>query len=211
MFPDAFGQRPAGRSSNDGADMAVDLYALRSLRCVSILAVLSVTLGAAGCKRETRGFREAPPASMASDVAVSDLHPGGGFPPAPAKTPYELNAYALSEGKRLFAYYNCSGCHANGGGGMGPALIDDEWSYGHEADQIYRTILEGRPNGMPAWRGKIPDYQIWQLAAYVRSMSGLAPKDAAPGRSDHMSGKPAESSTPRLQPKNSGTPPASIQ
>jgi cytochrome c oxidase cbb3-type subunit 3 len=172
---------------------------------------LLIACSCAACQRETRGFREIPPAAMASDVAVSDLHPGGGYPPEPAKSPYELNAYALSEGKRLFSAYNCSGCHANGGGGMGPALIDDQWSYGHEADQIYRSILEGRPNGMPSFRGKIPDYQIWQLAAYVRSMSGLAPKDASPNRSDHMSGKPAESSSPRMIPKNSGLPPASVR
>ena len=55
---------------------------------------------------------------------------------------------------------------------------------------------------MPSFRGKIPDYQIWQIAAYVRSMSGLVPKDVAPNRDDHMSGKPPESSTTRLQPKN---------
>jgi cytochrome c oxidase cbb3-type subunit III len=173
---------------------------------IPLLLVLSLT----ACKREQRQFREIPPAAMADDVAVSDLHPGGGNPPERSITPYEQNAYALNEGKRLFSAYNCSGCHANGGGGMGPALIDDEWSYGHEADQIYRSILEGRPNGMPAWRGKIPDYQIWQLTAYIRSMSGLAPKDVAPNRSDHMSGKPPESSTPRMIPKNAGLPPAAV-
>ena len=175
-----------------------------------IVAALLLVLPLGACKRETRTFRESPPASMASDVAVSDLHPGGGFPPQPAISPYEENAWALSEGKRLFSAYNCSGCHANGGGGMGPALMDDQWSYGHEADQIYRSILEGRPNGMPAWRGKIPDYQIWQLAAYVRSMSGLAPKDAAPSRSDHMTANPPENATPRLTPKNAGEPPAAV-
>jgi cytochrome c oxidase cbb3-type subunit 3 len=171
--------------------------------------ILMVFCGA--CKRETRRFREVPPGSIPDDVAVSDLHVGGGSPSEPARTPYELNAYALSEGKRLYSAYNCTGCHANGGGAIGPALMDDEWTYGHEADQIYRTILEGRPNGMPTFRGKIPNYQIWELAAYVRSMSGLAPKDASPNRGDHMSGKPAESSTPRQQPKNAGLPPGAVQ
>ena len=128
-------------------------------------------------------------------LCCSDLHPGGGSPTTPVHTPYENNAAAVSDGKQLFSAYNCVGCHAHGGGGIGPALRDDEWSYGHEADQIYHSILEGRPNGMPAFRGKIPDYQIWQLAAYVRSLSGLLPKDVAPNRDDHMSGPPAESST----------------
>jgi cytochrome c oxidase cbb3-type subunit 3 len=39
---------------------------------------------------------------------------------------------------------------------------------------------------MPAFAGKIAPEQIWQLAAYVRSMSGEAPKAARPGRDDHL-------------------------
>jgi cytochrome c oxidase cbb3-type subunit 3 len=166
---------------------------------------------ASGCKREQRQFREAPPAVTTHDVQVSDLRPGGGSPTAPVHTPYENNAYAINEGKRLYSAYNCVGCHAHGGGGIGPALRDDQWAYGHEADQIFHTILEGRPNGMPAFRGKIPDAQIWQLAAYVRSMSGLVPKDVAPNRDDHMSGPPPESSTTRQQPKNSSLPPSAVR
>ena len=54
---------------------------------------------------------------------------------------------------------------------MGPSLMDDEWIYGGRLEQIHQTLVEGRPNGMPAWNGKIPDEQLWQLAAYVRSMS----------------------------------------
>jgi cytochrome c oxidase cbb3-type subunit 3 len=178
-------------------------------------ALMSLALGlaatGAACKREQRSFREAPPAVTTHDVVVSELRPGGGSPTAPVHTPYENNAVALSEGKRLYSAYNCVGCHAHGGGGMGPALIDDQWAYGHEADQIYHSILEGRPNGMPSFRGKVPDYQIWELAAYVRSMSGLVPKDVAPNRDDHMSGPAPESSTTRQQPKNSSLPPSAVR
>ena len=39
---------------------------------------------------------------------------------------------------------------------MGPALMDDAWIYGGRLDQIYNSIYQGRPNGMPAWGGKIP-------------------------------------------------------
>ena len=99
---------------------------------------------------------------------------------------YEGNAFHMSEGKRLFRWFNCTGCHANGGGGSGPALMDDKWIYGGEIDEIYLTIVQGRPNGMPAFGGKIPSQQIWQLAAYVRSMGGHGPKSARPGRDDHM-------------------------
>ena len=62
----------------------------------------------------------------------------------------------------------------------GPALMDDHWIYGGRSRTSSQTIREGRPNGMPSFRGKIPDDQIWQIAAYVRSMSGNVPKDAAP-------------------------------
>jgi cytochrome c oxidase cbb3-type subunit 3 len=91
---------------------------------------------------------------------------------------YENNRDAIDAGRGLYAAFNCSGCHAGGGGGFGPALSDDTWLYGGSLENIVATLYEGRPRGMPAWRGKIPDEQMWQLAAYVKSLSkpgGLAP------------------------------------
>ena len=69
---------------------------------------------------------------------------------------------------------------------MGPALMDDKWIYGSDPQNIFATIVQGRPNGMPSFRGKIADFQVAELVAYVRSMSGLAGKEAAPGRNDSM-------------------------
>ena len=106
---------------------------------------------------------------------------------------YQKNAYQLAQGKTLFKQMNCSGCHANGGGGMGPALIDDQWIYGSSIENIVATIREGRPNGMPSFRGKITDDQIWQIAAYVVAMGGNVSSAAAPQRDDAMSNLPAES------------------
>jgi len=126
---------------------------------------------ACACEREQRQF-QIPPA-MSS--AFKPLHANN-----------ERNAYALSQGKTLFRWFNCNGCHSAGGGGMGPALMDDEWLYGSSPDEIYKSIMEGRPNGMPAFRGRIAEDQAWQLVAYVRSMSGWARKDAAPGRTDSL-------------------------
>jgi cytochrome c oxidase cbb3-type subunit 3 len=123
------------------------------------------------CEREQRQF-QIPPA-MSSTMK-------------PLGTNNERNAYALSQGKTLFRWFNCNGCHSAGGGGMGPALMDDKWLYGSSPQDIYNTIMEGRPNGMPSFRGRISEDQAWQLVAYVRSMSGLARKDAAPGRSDAL-------------------------
>jgi cytochrome c oxidase cbb3-type subunit 3 len=107
-------------------------------------------------------------------VPVSGLIPAGGSVPSDINRralPYYDNAQAVATGKLLYNQFNCVGCHFNGGGGIGPALMDDVWIYGGRLDQIYDSIYQGRPNGMPAWRGKITDEQMWQIAAYVRSMS----------------------------------------
>ena len=177
------------------------------LRPWALLCALAC-LASLSCEREERTFRTQPPsADPVQAVAVSSLFPGATPTTGPVSNDYEKNAYALAEGKRLFSQYNCVGCHANGGGGMGPALMDDEWLYGYEPQQVYASILQGRPNGMPAFMGKVPDHQIWELAAYVRSMSGLVPPAAAPGRNDDIQGPPPENSvdTPK-PPKNTRIP-----
>jgi cytochrome c oxidase cbb3-type subunit 3 len=87
--------------------------------------------------------------------------------------PYINSRHAINEGKRLYSWFNCVGCHANGGGGMGPPLIDATWIYGSTPANIYSSIMEGRPNGMPAFYGKIPEQEAWKIVAYVRSLGGL--------------------------------------
>jgi cytochrome c oxidase cbb3-type subunit 3 len=71
---------------------------------------------------------------------------------------------------------------------------------------IYQTIHDGRPNGMPAFGGRITEEEIWQLVAYVRSLAGLGSQDAAPNRDDAMLGHPPESQLDQQIPKK--TPPA---
>jgi cytochrome c oxidase cbb3-type subunit III len=77
---------------------------------------------------------------------------------------------------------------------MGPPLMDARWLYGSEPRDVFTTITKGRPNGMPSFEKKIPAYQIWQLVAYVRSLSGLTSQNAAPGREDHMHAEPPQNS-----------------
>lgn len=79
---------------------------------------------------------------------------------------------AAERGLRDFQRFNCVGCHAdNGAGGMGPSLSNDKWIYGANPAQIYLTILQGRPNGMPAWGSMLPDRVIWELVSYVKSIT----------------------------------------
>jgi cytochrome c oxidase cbb3-type subunit 3 len=53
---------------------------------------------------------------------------------------------------------------------MGPSLRDPVWLYGNRNDQIFDSIAEGRSKGMPSWGSKIPERQIWELVAYIKSM-----------------------------------------
>ena len=148
-------------------------------------AVVIGLLALAGCKREQRPTH-APPA------AAGIGHPSrAASAVAQAENRYEDNAYAVSQGKTWYRAYNCNGCHAQGGGDVGPALMDAKWRYGADPASIYATIAYGRPNGMPAFGDRVPEDQIWQLVAYVRSLSGQLSSSVAPSRGDSLqAGKP---------------------
>jgi cytochrome c oxidase cbb3-type subunit 3 len=60
---------------------------------------------------------------------------------------------------------------------------------------------------MPSFRGKVPDEQIWQIAGYVRSLSGNVPNDAAPSRDDEIQAKPAENAIEPETPVQGGDTP----
>jgi cytochrome c oxidase cbb3-type subunit 3 len=163
-------------------------------------AVISL-LALSGCSQGTASLSRAQnPASAQNstpDVIDSALDPGVDHSLVtsdPHVAGLLENPAAVQTDMRLFAQYNCNGCHSNGGGGMGPDLMDDEWIYGGRLEQIHQTIVQGRPNGMPSWGGKIPDEQIWQITAYVRSMSLPATLAAQNG--------PTPSQTPAALPRD---------
>lgn len=170
------------------------------------LAAWMLCLIVASCERESRPFQIPAATANAMKPALVPLF-AGGVSTAPAQTsPFQENAWGISEGKRFFDLYNCSGCHAHGGGSIGPPLMDDAWIYGPQPANIFETIVEGRPNGMPSYRGKISDAQVWQLVAFIQSMNGRAPLAALPGRSDHLSGGTPENLRPAETPVQTGHP-----
>jgi cytochrome c oxidase cbb3-type subunit 3 len=180
----------------------------------SALAVLGpallLLLATTACEREDRQFRNWPPAAGAATVVrESPLQPGPPTPNPPVHVEYANNAWAVSQGQQLYNQFNCSGCHFQGGGGIGPPLMDSQWIYGSAPQNIFETIVEGRPNGMPSFRGRLGNDQVWKLVYYVRSMSGLLPKDVAPGRTDNMQVRPQEQVTKKAVPVQSFLPPTS--
>ncbi|HEX2693683.1 MAG TPA: c-type cytochrome [Gemmatimonadaceae bacterium] len=181
---------------------------MKLVGAASLLALASLV----ACKREERRFREAPPSATSSNnVTMSELQPGPSVVDVQLRDPYEDNAYAVSQGKQLFDQMNCSGCHSHGGGGIGPPLTDDEWIYGSDPQNIFSTIVQGRPNGMPSFRGKLANYQIWQLVSYVRALGGLQGKSVRTTRDDHMMYKESEQARDKGHPTPTFVPPTSIK
>ncbi|HEX3598462.1 MAG TPA: c-type cytochrome [Polyangiaceae bacterium] len=132
-------------------------------------------------------------AALACSRQIRDLDASGQMPdigrsaPQPAVVERK-NAYALSEGQRLYTWFNCNGCHGlSGGGAIGPALRDAAWIYGGTPGAVYTSIVAGRSNGMPAFGFRMPRFEARQLAAYVLSLANAVPVDVAPGRADSMS------------------------
>lgn len=181
-------------------------WARASFQWTSVALVLWLSLlTSLACERETRRYREIPAAaSRPGSVRITQLEPGMPAGQPPLLSPYQENAYGIAEGKRLFVAFNCNGCHAHGGGGIGPPLMDEKWIYGYEPDQIYSTIAQGRPDGMPAFGSKVPSQQIWQLVAYVQALGMQVPRDAAPGRDDDMNAMEPELRLGPREPRQTG-------
>jgi cytochrome c oxidase cbb3-type subunit 3 len=159
----------------------------------ALILVALAALALTACEREARRFdtpsKNQTPAEQAPRMGtLQPAAPLQGQVRAPLRndSPYEENAYAVNQGKRLYRWYNCSGCHSMGGGGIGPPLMDSEWRYGGDPASIFTSIMQGRPQGMPSFGGHIPEDQVWQIVAYVRSMSGQLRKDVAPSRADTL-------------------------
>lgn len=89
------------------------------------------------------------------------------------RNPYASDPNAAKNGAKLFISYNCADCHgADGSGFMAPSLADGRWHFGGSDEELFESIYEGRPDGMPAWGSLIGDDQIWLLVAYVRTLQG---------------------------------------
>ena len=150
--------------------------------------VATLVIAAAGC-RESRAA-EAPRAGaiasavqqlpIASEstmqiiVHPEHIRPGQTKPRGIVlKNPYAGSSSAVATGAKLFISYNCLDCHgADGSGAMGPSLADGRWHFGGDDSQLFESIYQGRPEGMPAWGSTIAPDQIWMLVSYVKSLNG---------------------------------------
>ena len=95
----------------------------------------------------------------------------------PTTNPYHRNAAAIADGKVVFEQI-CAACHKPDGSGLvGPSLIDPYWKYGHTDEDLFKTVMYGRPGGMPAWGTQLGPDKVWRVLAYVETL----PKSNVPG------------------------------
>jgi cbb3-type cytochrome c oxidase subunit III len=128
-------------------------------RRTSGLAAVLVALAIGGCRASER---EETGASSGRDTANVENT---------ASRPFHGNAEQARAGRTTFVEFNCYGCHGGlAGGAMGPSLRDTIWKYGGTDAEIYASIHDGRPMGMPAWGPTLSDTQIRNLVAYIHSL-----------------------------------------
>jgi cytochrome c oxidase cbb3-type subunit 3 len=155
-----------------------------------LLLALALVPLAQSC-RESGAQSAPPPQDLAGRFVAHPEHITPGMVPIRGTSmanPYEGNAQAVATGAKLFVSYNCVDCHgADGSGAMGPSLADGRWHFGGGPSEVFESIYQGRPEGMPAWGSLIAPDQIWMLTAYVRSLS--ANKDVS---TENFSGQTVE-------------------
>lgn len=162
-----------------------------------VLLASSLALVAVGCRQQA-----AEPTPVAAEGSSAASTPVGPIPGGVLAVHYRTNPLggdpvALQDGRRLFNWYNCSGCHGgHAGGGMGPSLRDRTWLYGDRDDQIFDSIAQGRSQGMPAWGSKIPEQQIWELVAYIKSMRTPQEPEPPVEPTDEKVPNPSDNTTP---------------
>ena len=85
------------------------------------------------------------------------------------ENPYERDEKAVAEGQGIYAG-KCASCHGEDvKGGDGPSLTA-HLKYGEQDGQIYESIANGRPGGMPAFGTELGRDRIWKVLAYVDSV-----------------------------------------
>jgi cytochrome c oxidase cbb3-type subunit III len=108
-------------------------------------------------------------------LAVAALAPGQSPPATPA---------ARAAGEKIFRSH-CAGCHGlKGAGGSGPSLTTGIFYHGGTDADLFRNISEGIPGTA------MPDQffssaQIWQIVAYVRSLSATPVRPKLTGNATH--------------------------
>lgn len=178
--------------------------AVHRMRLPAIIAAIGVTFALGACRQDSQDVRGGaqgdvtlpqqqakvakatdttglPAEGALARVAIGDLAGvGNNTLDVDVANPYAKDRAGIEVGHEFFINMNCASCHGYDlKGGMGPDLTDTYWRYGGSPADIYKSIYEGRPQGMPAWGRALPPAVIWKLVSYIQSKGGSYPAGLA--------------------------------
>lgn len=98
---------------------------------------------------------------------------------AQVKNPH-TSAEDVAAGARIFRSH-CADCHGiNGQGGKGPDLTTGQFFHGSSDEALLENISDGIPGTAMPGQFFSPD-QVWQIVAFVRTLSARGSAKAPPG------------------------------
>jgi mono/diheme cytochrome c family protein len=174
-FGVSMGVKKGNRVLKEQLDAAIDR---RQREIRSILDEYGIPLTPAGDSAPS-GSRAPQHNSQPSPTPEAPSQPTPEAAAAPAASapfrklnPFTGNADMIAVGKSLYFQVGCQGCHGGGGGGgMAASVIDDSWKFGSDDEAVYKLIKGQIPEQtMPVVYSTLPDEQVWQLLAFIRSL-----------------------------------------
>lgn len=89
-----------------------------------------------------------------------------------------------NEESPIVEFYNqrCAGCHGIDGHpnlGNTPDFTEEEFQSQHSDEDLTKSIADGKPPRMPAFKSKLDDAQVKAMVAHVRSMAKKESNDQA--------------------------------
>ncbi len=89
---------------------------------------------------------------------------------AEARNPFAGNKTAEEEGGKIFRE-NCRSCHGERGeGGFGPKLAAKSHKYGGTDAELFASVANGRPGGMPPFLSGLGKDRVWKAVTYIRRL-----------------------------------------
>lgn len=109
-------------------------------------------------------------AEVASEAPASSTMTATITIPPPSANPYRGVADEMAEGGALYAEH-CAACHGEDGeGGIGPGLTGPAYIYGGSDPDLFASVMDGRPGGMPPFKDSLGEKKTWEVLAYVEGM-----------------------------------------
>jgi putative heme-binding domain-containing protein len=103
----------------------------------------------------------------------------------PTANPLAGDADAIRFGTGLFRA-RCADCHGMDARGVRSPDLTQVWASGRTDEGLFKTIKNGVPGTeMPAVGARMPDNEIWQVLAYLRTLAAPAPNDPPKGNAEH--------------------------